>query len=149
MKCPFCGFDQTIVLESRSCQEGNVFRRRRKCVKCKKRFTTYERLEKPSLFVIKKDGRREPFDRKKLTTGILKACQKRPISIEKIEALTNSIEQALLKRQSTEISSKLIGSLVMRKLKALDKIAYVRFASVYREFADLSDFEKELKKVKK
>jgi len=149
MKCPFCGHLDTNVLESRTSENGDVFRRRRECAKCRKRFTTYERVEKPSLFVIKKDGRREPFSREKLTTGIIKACQKRPVGIDEIGVLVEEIERELLKKDSVEIPSRVIGSLVMKKLKRLDKVAFVRFASVYREFADVGDFEKEVKRLGK
>lgn len=149
MRCPFCAHLDTNVLESRTSENGDVFRRRRECSKCKKRFTTYERVEKPSLFVIKKDGRREPFSREKLSAGILKACQKRPVGIDQIGALVEEIERELLKKEKVEIPSRVIGNLVMRKLKKLDKVAYVRFASVYREFADLKDFEKEVKNLGK
>lgn len=118
-------------------------------MKCKKRFTTYERVELINLVVIKKDGRRENFDRNKLRTGILKACEKRPISIERIEKLVDRIELELRRLKSSEIKSSLIGKKVMSKLKRLDKVAYIRFASVYRSFADITDFEKEVKKIKK
>jgi len=148
MKCPFCGHQETAVLESRTSENGDVFRRRRECAKCKKRFTTYERVEKPSLFVIKKDGRREPFSREKLSAGIIKACQKRPVGIDQIGALVNGIERELLKKDSVEIPSKVIGNLVMKKLKKLDKVAFVRFASIYREFQDVSDFDKAVKGLK-
>lgn len=148
MKCPFCGHLDTSVLESRPSENGGAFRRRRECEKCKKRFTTYERFEKPGLFVIKKDGRREAFSREKLIQGVIKACQKRPVGIDQIGALVDGIERELLKRDSVEIPSRVIGNLVMKKLKKLDKVAFVRFASVYREFQDLSDFGKTVKGLK-
>lgn len=149
MKCPFCGHGQTAVLESRISDEGDSFRRRRECEKCKKRFTTYERIEGLNLVVVKKDGRREGFDREKLKRGLLKACEKRPVKTKKIEAIVEEIEGNLRGRDSVEIPSQVVGSLVMRKLKKLDKVAYIRFVSVYRSFADLDDFEKELKNLVK
>jgi len=146
MKCPFCGHSQTAVLESRISEDGNSFRRRRECEKCQKRFTTYERVEGPNLLVIKKDGRRETFDREKIKRGILKACEKRPVSLEAIEGITNEVEQELLKKDTVEIPSKTIGNMVLRKLRKFDKVAWLRFASVYLEFADLADFEKAIEK---
>lgn len=145
MKCPFCQRSQDKVLDSRSSQNGKAIRRRRQCLKCKKRFTTYEYIEKTPLMVIKKDGRREPFDRNKLLAGIVKACEKRPISIERIEKLVDMIEGSLQKEFHREVRSKEIGELVMKKLYDLDEIAYVRFASVYRQFKDVNQFMKELK----
>lgn len=146
MKCPFCGHSQTAVLESRISEDGNSFRRRRECEKCQKRFTTYERVEGPNLLVIKKDGRRETFDREKIKKGILKACEKRPVSFEAIEGIVEEVEQELLKKDTVEIPSKTIGNLVLRKLKKFDKVAWLRFASVYLEFADLADFEKAIER---
>jgi len=146
MKCPFCGHSQTAVLESRISEDGNSFRRRRECEKCQKRFTTYERVEGPNLLVIKKDGRRETFDREKIKRGVLKACEKRPVSLEAIEGITNEVEQELLKKDTVEIPSKTIGNMVLRKLRKFDKVAWLRFASVYLEFADLADFEKAIEK---
>ena len=146
MRCPYCGFENTKVIDSR--QEGDVVRRRRECEKCGKRFTTYERAE-IELYVIKKDGRREPFDRNKLRIGILKACEKRPISREQIEEMIDEIERALRKKDKIEISSREIGNCVMRRLKRLDPVAYVRFASVYKEFKDIEEFEEVLSKLKK
>ena len=149
MKCPFCGNSETKVLDKRETEDLEVTRRRRECLKCKKRFTTYERTETIDLFVVKKDSRRENFTREKLKNGILKACEKRPISMEKIEQTVDSIEAELKAKKKKEIQSKEIGELIMRKLKKLDKVAYIRFASVYREFQDLSSFKEELSKLEK
>lgn len=145
MRCSFCGYKEDKVVDSRSTQEGSAIRRRRECLKCGKRFTTYEYIEEVSLMVIKKDNRREPFDRKKLLAGIIKACEKRPISIEKMEEMATQIERAIQKKSDREISSRRIGELVMEKLKILDDVAYVRFASVYRQFKDVGQFMEELK----
>jgi transcriptional repressor NrdR len=149
MRCPFCRNPETKVLDKRETEDLQVTRRRRECLKCKKRFTTYERTETLDLFVVKKDGRREQFNSEKLKNGILKACEKRPISIEEIERTIDSIEAELKAKNKKEILSKEIGELIMRKLKKLDKVAYIRFASVYREFQDLSSFREELKKLEK
>lgn len=146
MQCPFCQFLETKVLDSRDME--TFTRRRRECLKCEKRFTTYERMEVATLTIIKKDGRRESFDREKILKGILIACQKRPIERAKIDALVEDIEQELRKKDLSEIPSSMIGELIMKKLKDLDKIAYIRFASVYREFQDIVSFEQELKKLK-
>lgn len=148
MKCPYCDHPDTKVLDSRDSEDNETTRRRRECLSCGKRFTTYERVEMIDLVVVKKDGRREKFDRKKLLNGISKACEKRPISLEAIEKLVNDIEIELRNMDSVEINSEIIGGLVMEKLKGLDHIAYIRFASVYRSFADISSFEKELKMLK-
>jgi transcriptional repressor NrdR len=145
MQCPVCQ-SETKVLDSRDME--TFTRRRRECLKCEKRFTTYERVEVIPLTIIKKDGSRENFDRNKLLKGVLIACQKLPIGREKIDALVESIEQDLRKQDLTEIPSKVIGELVMQKLRELDKVAYIRFASVYREFADIVSFEQELRKLK-
>ena len=145
MKCPFCGFENTSVLETRDTESGT--RRRRVCDKCGRRFTTYEKIEQLPILVIKKDGRREPFSKEKLMSGIIKACEKRPVSIDEINRLCDSIELKLMENGESEVSSKQIGSMVMSKLKGLDKVAYIRFASVYREFADITDFAEELKKL--
>lgn len=144
MKCPFCGDLEDKVIDSRISTEGDTIRRRRECLKCQKRFTTYERLEEIPLMVIKKDGRREPFDRKKLLAGILKACEKRPIPMEKIEGMVDEIERTLQRNYEKEISSMDIGELVMKQLHKLDEVAYVRFASVYRQFKDINQFMSEL-----
>lgn len=144
MRCPFCGDLEDKVIDSRISAEGNTIRRRRECLKCRKRFTTYERLEEIPLMVIKKDGRREPFDRKKLLAGILKACEKRPVPMEKIEEMVDEVERLLQKNYEKEVSSTHIGEFVMKQLHDLDEVAYVRFASVYRQFKDINQFMKEL-----
>jgi len=147
MKCPFCGFDDTGVIESRQIGQELVVRRRRVCKKCSKRFTTYERIELISLMVVKKDGRREPFSREKIINGIIKACEKRPISIEIINNLATEIEEKIKNEMTNEVSSNIIGELVMSKLRDLDEVAYVRFASVYRQFKDASSFIREVRKL--
>ncbi len=146
MQCPYCGHHELKVIDKRESDEKSI-RRRRECLKCGKRFTTYERIESADLIVVKKDGRRERFDRNKLKSGILKACEKRPITNETIEKMVDEIETELRNEDTIEIPSKRIGELVMRKLRRIDKVAYIRFASVYREFADLESFENELKKL--
>ncbi len=145
MRCPFCGYKEDKVVDSRATQGESAIRRRRECLKCGKRFTTYEYIEEVSLMVIKKDGRREPFDRKKILSGIMKACEKRPISIEKMEEIATQAERAIQKKSDREVPSSRIGELVMEKLRLLDHVAYVRFASVYRQFKDLGQFMEELK----
>ncbi len=145
MKCPYCESESKVV-DSRESEKS--VRRRRECLKCKKRFTTYERLEETELTIVKKDNRREPFSSEKLKAGIIKACQKRPISTEKINQIIEKIELKLKKHKSKEIKSKIIGEEIMKALKKLDKVAYVRFASVYRDFQDLADFKKEIKELK-
>lgn len=147
MLCPFCGFGQTRVIDKREGQSGKTTRRRRECQKCGRRFTTFERVETLDLLVIKKDGRREPFDQVKLRSGIIKACEKRPVSAQEIEKAIDETEAQLRKEGGSEVSSKKIGELVIKRLKKIDQIAYIRFASVYRQFADLGDFEKELAKL--
>ncbi|MEK6968030.1 MAG: transcriptional regulator NrdR [Nanoarchaeota archaeon] len=147
MKCPYCSNGDTKVTDKRDSEGGDITRRRRECLKCNKRFTTFERVETVNLMVVKKDGRRERFDREKLFLGMLKACEKRPISRAVIDSALNDIEQKLKTMSSTEIDSRLIGELVMKKLKKIDKVAYIRFASVYRSFTDLESFEEELKKL--
>ena len=145
MKCPHCGYKEDKVVDSRATQEESAIRRRRECLKCGKRFTTYEYIEEVSLMVIKKDSRREPFDRKKILSGIMKACEKRPISIEKMEEIATQVERAIQKKSDHEVSSSRVGELIMEKLKSLDDVAYVRFASVYRQFKDVGQFMEELK----
>jgi transcriptional repressor NrdR len=145
MRCSFCGHKEDKVVDSRSTQDERAIRRRRECLKCGKRFTTYEYIEEPSLMVIKKDGQRQPFDRKKVLSGIIKACEKRPVSIDKMEEIVIQVERDLQKKQGREILSTKIGELVMERLKALDDVAYVRFASVYRQFRDVEQFMLELK----
>ena len=149
MKCPYCNNKETKVLDKRETEDLSVTRRRRECLKCKKRFTTYEKVEEFELVIAKKDGKRERFDRHKLLTGIIKACEKRPVSMEKIEKIVDDIELDLRDKVKSEIPSKKIGEMVMRKLRSLDKVAYIRFASVYREFEDLEKFEEELGKLQK
>jgi len=147
MKCPYCSHYDTGVIESRHIENELVIRRRRVCKSCKKRFTTYERIDLIPLMVIKKDGRREPFSREKITNGIIKACEKRPISMETINNLVSNIEEAIKSEGVNEIKSNLIGELVISRLRNLDEVAYVRFASVYRQFKDLSSFVKEIRKI--
>ena len=149
MKCPYCAHEENQVLDSRDSEDLSAVRRRRECLKCSKRFTTYERVDTVDIFIIKKDGRREQFDRSKLLAGIKTACEKRPISIDTIEETVDEIEQNLRKRKTTEIPSKAIGEIVIRRLKALDKVAYIRFASVYRSFEDVESFEKEVQNLVK
>ncbi|MBI2664835.1 transcriptional repressor NrdR [Candidatus Woesearchaeota archaeon] len=147
MKCTYCESRDTKVVDKREPQDASVTRRRRECLRCKKRFTTYERVEEFELTVVKKDGRREQFNREKLKTGVQKACEKRPISIEQIDALVDSIESDLRRLDGQEVKSKTIGELVMRKLRKLDKIAYIRFAAVYREIEDVKEFQEEINKL--
>jgi len=145
MKCPFCANGENRVIDSRISKDGSAIRRRRECIACSKRFTTYEFVEEVLPMVVKKDGRREPFDRSKIRTGILKACEKRPISVERIEAVVENVERACQDLQGKEISTTVIGEKIMEELHGLDAVAYVRFASVYREFRDVGDFMEELK----
>ncbi len=149
VKCPFCKTMDSKVVDSRSLMEGSVIRRRRECEKCHARFTTYERLERVPRKVIKKDGRREDYDRAKIMKGITTACEKRPISVSRIEELVDSIEEQLEELSKQEISTREIGELVMQKLQKLDDIAYVRFASVYRQFKDVSQFLSAVNSLKK
>ena len=146
MKCPFCLSEDTRVVDKRDSE--NATKRRRECLKCKKRFSTFERVEDIGIMVVKKDGRRELFSRDKLRAGIIRACEKRPVSQEQINNAVDEIEKAVRKEEK-EVSTRLIGELVMKKLKHLNKVAYIRFASVYRDFKDVGDFEKELKEIKK
>ncbi|MFH1478904.1 MAG: transcriptional regulator NrdR [Candidatus Omnitrophota bacterium] len=145
MKCPFCGHDEDKVIDSRSSEEGRSIRRRRECLNCNRRFTTYENIEETSLMVIKKDGRREGFDRKKILVGIKKACEKRPISVEQLEGLVDKVEYTLQSKFEKEVDASQVGELIMEFLYDLDEVAYVRFASVYRQFKDINQFMKELK----
>ena len=147
MKCPYCGSRETEVVETRDSEDLSSTRRRRECSKCTKRFTTYERIETVPLTVIKKDGRKEQFEREKLTQGILKACEKTVIGIENIEQIVDEVERELRGLDTIEVESKKIGQMVAGRLKKLDKIAYIRFASVFRRFLDVEDFEKELQKL--
>jgi transcriptional repressor NrdR len=145
MICPFCKSSKTKVIDKREINSGNVTRRRRECLDCEKRFTTYERTEELDIYIIKKDGRREPYDRVKLRSGLSKACEKRPVSQETINDVVDRIENDLRQLKTIEIKSNIIGEKVMKELKKLDKVAYIRFASVYREFADITDFQNELR----
>jgi transcriptional repressor NrdR len=145
MRCPFCGQDKDRVVDSRSSQDGRSVRRRRECEMCRKRFTTYEYVEDVSLTILKNDGRREPYDRQKLQRGIELACKKRPISSDQITAMVDEIQEKLQNLSKPEITSKEVGEEVMRRLKDLDEVAYVRFASVYHKFKDVSEFMDELK----
>jgi transcriptional repressor NrdR len=145
MKCPFCGHAENKVIDSRISKDGKAVRRRRECLGCGKRFTTYEYVEDILPMVVKKDGRREQFDRQKILSGIKKACEKRPISMESIDKLVENVEQACQEVQAEEISSTLIGEKIMNELKIFDGVAYVRFASVYRQFRDVGEFMSELK----
>lgn len=145
MKCPFCAARDTQVLESRTVDEGKSIRRRRECLKCKKRFTTYEKVGGSALWVIKKDGRRESFDKEKVKRGVLRAVEKRPISMDFINDLVESVEREMLRSQKEEVSSKSIGKAVLKRLRRIDKVAWLRFASVYLQFEDLEDFAKAIK----
>ncbi len=147
MKCPFCGHENTRVIDSRPAEDNNSIRRRRVCDECEKRFTTYEKVETIPLIIIKKDNNRETYDRTKIEAGVLRACHKRPISINRINQLSDEVETDIFNREEKEIPSQVIGELVMNKLKDLEAVAYVRFASVYREFKDINTFMDELKKV--
>ncbi len=147
MKCPYCNFDNTDVIETRDSEDLSVTRRRRTCGKCEKRFTTYERVETVPLTVVKKDERRETFDREKLKRGIWRASGKTTIKAEDIDRIVDEVERELIGGDTTEVNSKKIGELVAKRLKKLDKIAYIRFASVFRRFVDVEDFEKEVKKL--
>ncbi len=147
MKCPFCGYEESKVIDSRPTDEGERIRRRRECLQCAKRFTTYEMIESLPIIVIKKDGSRESFDRQKLLTGMLRACEKRPVSIEMLDHAISDIETVIQNSLDREVSSDKIGELVMEKLKGIDEVAYVRFASVYRQFKDINTFMSELNKL--
>jgi len=147
MRCPFCSYHETKVVETRETGE-DVTRRRRECLKCGKRFTTYEKMESFNLRIIKKDGNREGFDKEKLRRGLLKACEKRPISLDQINKAADDIEKNLRNKGVPEVKSSFIGELVMKQLKRLDSVAYIRFASVYRSFQDIHEFEKEVKLLK-
>ena len=148
MRCPFCEFHDSKVIDSRAAEEGNSIRRRRECLQCTKRFTTYEMVEDLPLRVVKKDGRRMAFDRSKILNGLMKACEKRPISLEVLEETADKVEKELRNSMEREIPSRLIGEVLMKHLKNLDHVAYVRFASVYREFTDIDNFMQELEALK-
>ena len=147
MYCIFCKNSDSEVIETRLSEDGGVIRRRRHCPKCQKRFTTYERVEELPILVIKRDGRRERFDRGKLRRGIFKSCGKTKVTADQVEKIVSEVEAELKQQDSTEVESKVIGNLVAKQLKKVDKIAYIRFASVFRRFVDVEDFEKELKKL--
>ncbi|MCR5736964.1 MAG: transcriptional regulator NrdR [Eubacterium sp.] len=149
MKCPYCGADDTKVIDSRPAEDNNAIRRRRQCEQCSKRFTTYEKVESIPLIVIKKGNIREPYDRGKIEAGILRSCHKRPVSYDQIVSTVEEVENAIFNMEQKEIQSEVIGELVMERLKALDQVAYVRFASVYREFKDVNTFMDELAKLLK
>ncbi|KKU10423.1 MAG: Transcriptional repressor NrdR [Candidatus Woesebacteria bacterium GW2011_GWB1_45_5] len=146
MKCPFCSAADTSVLESRTVENGDGIRRRRECGKCGKRFTTLEEVKKSFLWVIKKDGRREVFDREKVKRGILRAVQKRPVSLNLVDEVVGSVEKEMLTQEQQEIPTKVVGNAILKRLRKIDKVAWLRFASVYLEFEDLSDFEKAIEK---
>ena len=145
MRCPFCGYHDSKVVDSRVAKDGDSIRRRRECINCNRRFTTYERIEEVAQMVIKKDGRREAFDRWKLKSGIMKAIEKRAVSLEQVDAMINSIERELFNTNEHEVTTQALGAAVMDRLKGLDEVAYVRFASVYRQFKDINEFMSELK----
>ncbi len=147
MKCSFCGHAEDKVIDSREASDGAAIRRRRECLQCKRRYTTYERLEESPLLVVKRDGRREPFDRKKILSGVIKACEKRPVPLEQIESLVDDLEREIAREFDREVSAVEIGERLMRRLHELDEVAYVRFASVYRSFKDINQFMKELKEL--
>lgn len=147
MKCVFCGYPESKVIDTRPQSDGSLTRRRRECLKCEKRFTTYEKAENTAVMIIKKDGRREVFDPEKIRRGLIKACEKRNISAQMIEKMTSNVDTAVANSLKSEIPAELVGELVMNELKAADEVAYVRFASVYREFKDVDTFMSELKKL--
>ncbi len=149
MKCPYCGTENTRVIDSRPADDNSSIRRRRLCDNCDKRFTTYEKVETVPLMVVKKDNNREPYDRSKIEAGIVRSCHKRPVSINQINRIVDEVEAQLFNYEEQEVSTKIIGELVMEKLKDIDAVAYVRFASVYREFKDVNTFMDELKKILK
>jgi transcriptional repressor NrdR len=147
MHCPFCGHEETSVLESRVADDGQSLRRRRECGKCQKRFTTFERIEGPTLFVIKRDGTRQPFDREKIVTGVLKSFDKRPVSTDLVRQLADDVEKEIRRKEVAEITSIAIGKLVLKRLRNIDKVAWLRFSSVYFELGDIAEFEKLLDRV--
>ena len=147
MKCPFCGFAESKVIDSRPAEEGATIRRRRECLACGKRFTTYEIMERLPLIVVKRDGSRQTFDKIKIMNGMLRACEKRPVSVDALEKITDEIEQELQNSLEREVSTTEIGEMVMTRLKDIDEVAYVRFASVYRQFKDVNTFLEELQKL--
>ena len=148
MKCPVCGFEDTKVLDSRPAKEGNSIRRKRECIQCGRRFTTYETIERPPLLVVKKDRSRELFDENKIRGGILAACHKRPVSAADIDAIVTKVEQTVFNSMNEEVTTRQIGEMIMEELRGLDEVAYIRFASVYRQFTDLSGFLTEMTKLR-
>ncbi len=149
MRCPYCNSDNVRVIDTREIKNGFEIRRRRECLSCGARFTTYERIEEKPILVIKKNGEREQFDREKIVRGIMRACQKRPVSAEDIERIVDRVEKEIFESGKREVKTIFIGEIIMEELRKLDKVAYVRFASVYRDFRDIEEFEKELNKLKK
>ncbi len=147
MRCPFCDFEESKVVDSRPTEEGGAIRRRRECLSCGKRFTTYEKIERVPVMIVKKDKTREPFDKEKLLRGLLRACEKRPIPFQVLDELATDVEMVVYNSLEREITTNQIGELVMQRLKKIDDIAYVRFASVYRQFTDLNSFREELNKI--
>jgi len=147
MKCPFCGFENDKVVDSRENREGASIRRRRECLKCEKRFTTYERIDEIPYMVVKKDGRREKFERQKVLSGLLRACEKRPVSMGTMEQIVNDVEQYVVDSPDRERTASEIGEMIMERLKQIDKVAFIRFASVYRDFQDVSEFHSELERL--
>ena len=147
MKCPFCGHLNDKVVDSRESKEGESIRRRRECLKCEKRFTSYERIDEIPYMVIKKDGRREKFDRQKVLSGVMRACEKRPVSMSRMEQLVNQVETFVIDSPERERTTVEVGQLIMEGLKSFDKVAYIRFASVYRDFKDVNEFRSELEKL--
>lgn len=147
MKCPFCGFEDSKVIDSRSTEDSSAIRRRRECLKCSKRYTTYEKLEDIPILVVKKDSSREFFDKSKIINGLIKACQKRPVSRKQIDEIALEIEKKLSNDMVTEVNSKIIGEMIMEKLRVIDEVSYVRFASVYRQFTDINTFMVEISKL--
>jgi len=149
MKCPFCGYLDSKVMDSRPTDEGSIIRRRRECPSCRKRFTTYERVDELPIMVIKKSGNREVFDPHKIINGLIKACEKRPVTMEKLQNIANDVEKELKNSMEQEVESQKIGEMVMKRLKNADEVAYVRFASVYRQFKDINSYIEEIKKLQK
>ena len=147
MKCPFCAHPDTSVLESRVAEDGQSLRRRRECAKCQRRFTTFERIEWPVLFVIKRSGGRQPFDREKIVRGVIKSFDKRPVSIDQVGQLADEVEREVRRKGTQEVPSKIIGRMVLKRLKSIDRVAWLRFASVYFEFTDIDEFEKLIDKM--
>jgi transcriptional repressor NrdR len=147
MKCPFCAHAETSVLESRTAEDGQSLRRRRECNKCQKRFTTFERVEGPTIYVIKRDGSRQAFDREKIVSGVIRSFDKRPFSIDLIRQLAEDVEREVRRKESSEISSKAVGRMVLKRLKNIDKVAWLRFSTVYLEVSDIEDYEKLIEKV--